>query len=107
MILDAQPEFVAEGGGTSGLQSTTKIRNHGGPITDIVIEYTGPHHLEFNPTKRFDTEQLGQLNVNQEGQSVTEPICFRITYTDRLGGRRTMACELESHSIHSQTSFET
>ena len=106
-IRDAQPDFVSEGGGTSGLQSTTKIRNHGGPITDIVIEYTGPHHLEFNPTKRFDTKELGQLNVNQEGQSVTEPICFRITYTDQFGGRRTIACELESHSIHFQPSFGT
>ena len=106
-ILDAQPEFVGEGGGSSGFLSTTKIRNLGGPITDIELEYTGPHHLEFDSTKRFDNNQLGQLNVKHEGQSVTEPICFRITYTDRFGGRRTMACELESHSIHSQPSFET
>ena len=106
-ILDAQPDFVAEGGRTSGPLVTTKIRNRGGLITDIEIEYEGPHSLDFVPATRFDTDELGQLNVKQLGDSPADSICFRITYTNRFGERHTMAYRLEGHHLRSQTLIET
>ena len=107
MIMDAQPEFVANGGSSSGARISTNIYNHGGLVKDISLEYAGPHDLDFSPTKRFDTGENGQITLTQQGDSSIQSINFQLAYTDRFGKRQSTAYVLNGHDLRLEIASET
>ena len=100
-LTEAQPDFVAAGGGTSPRRKTyTDIRNRGGPVRDIELSYVGPHSIEFKPPRRFETNAQATLHVEETQAPLAYPIVFDLSYTDRLDNRWTKTFELrDNHEL--------
>ena len=108
-VRAAQPDFVAEGGGTKGVELWTNILNRGAEAQDVEVHYDGVYALEINPQVRFESRRKGILAVRQpRAEPLVFPIAFRLSYTDALGVKRTRAFELrQNHELRDLGEMQT
>lgn len=95
----ARPQLYWDGMGSSRGGGYVDIRNRGGEVYDVELQYTGDHTMDLNVPRVWDTDTVRRLHVKQKsmGGSQVQPFDFplRITIyaTDRLGYRHQMGFE--------------
>jgi len=86
-IVDAQPVLRKTNASSAGPVHRINLRNDGGPVRDLKVEYGGPHELTFSPSTTWASGDIGHLQLTQNG-TLEFPVDFALSYIDRLDERR-------------------